>query len=200
MANESVGENILKAISQLRDCCHQISLLLQSADAIFTEQGWGTVTGNAVTAHNSFSMDNPRWWIPGFYFRYYSSEKYPTVLMFVAVLLDDREGNDTFDFKEPIITCGYLYGYDTPKDLKGYYWRCRWHVYVDPEEKNYEGRICKLLPKEEWEEHRRNFSFMKSLAVPLTSITSSDELQKTVIEPILNELRGEQLSSKPVLA
>jgi len=189
--NDNSLNSIAKLISELRNFSEQISLLLKSSDYIFQKRNWAILNSD-ITLDSSKLIDYPLKWFPEFFCRFYKNQDYANVQFYIAVILDNRNSNKSYDFGEPIITCGYFWGLNNPEKVD--LWRCRWHVYSD--NKNYKGVICELDPmQKKWSSSESDFIHLKSLALPLTEITSSNVLQKSIIEPLFDKLDQELKTS-----
>ncbi len=113
--------------------------------------------------------------------------------MYVAVITGNREDNPNYppngksEF-EPIITAGYFdYGKTAPKNIDG--WRCRWHVYT--EDSKYDGTIFELDQSGHgWKPREKNIKALRSMALPLPAIREQDDLNKSVIEPVINDFQN----------
>lgn len=183
------SKNIINLMSEVRSLFEQIAMLLGTGDQIFGEQGWSSANSSTVTGGNSASINHPRDWAPELFCRFYKNEKYPNILFYLGVIIDNRDNYQDYpkDF-EPIITAGY-YDYGDGETIGNWnIWRSRWHIYSD--EQNYGGAICTLKPKnrDDFEEKDNNFNKLRSLALPLVSIKNTNDLKEKAIEPLLNDL------------
>ena len=181
---------ITQIVTEIRNISEQIALLLKSADYIFEKHNFKPLNGSSVTGENSTSLDRPRYWFPEFFCRFYTSQNYPKVQMFISVILDNREDNQSYDFTKPIVSAGYFSEHKDPTKI--IWWRCRWHVYT--ENKNYDGGICVLQPekKTDWKDEETNFfKIMKSNAIYLEDITSSEILNTKLLEPFFDNFENE---------
>jgi hypothetical protein len=84
------GEKILKFVKEIRKLCHNMSLLLMTVDEQMGSKDWEKA-GNTAIADSSASVDIPERWFPENIFRFYINTKYPNILVFVSILLDDIE-------------------------------------------------------------------------------------------------------------
>jgi len=188
---------ILQVMAEARKLCEQVARLLGSADQIVAkhvvkEQHWECPKGNQTTGGNSESLLRAKYWIPEYYFRMYTNDGCPGILLYVAVILDNREDNKRYppngsaEF-EPIVTAGY---FDYGQTTDGRLWpqRCRWHVYS--EDDAYAGKVFETRPTKDWPENERDFLVLRSLAKPLVSVKDSTELETVVVQPILDDLDG----------
>lgn len=187
------GETILKLMGEIRKICMQIAQLLGTADQLFEEHGWLTANSTTVTGGNSVSLNKPKEWVPEFYCRFYTNKKLPIVLLYIAVILDNRENNENYaakekdEFDEPLLTSGYFVHPNKDIGIPVKH-RCRWHVYS--EDPHYNGNIYETIPGDDWGENEKDFDKLRSLAFPLVSVKNSDELKSKVVDLIINDMKS----------
>jgi hypothetical protein len=186
------GTNIVSLISEVRNLCEQVAMLLGTADQIVKKENWKSANGSTVTGGNSASINNPRAWVPEFLCRFYVNENFSQLLFYLAVILDNREKDKDYPpkssgkFDEPIITAGY-YDYGDKKVEKWDLWQCRLHVYSD--DPDYNGEIFTTIPKETISSVKdRNFKQLISLAIPLINVIDSSYLEVKIIDPLFQHI------------
>ena len=187
------GTNIVSLISEVRNLCEQVAMLLGTADQIVKKENWKSANGSTVTGGNSASINNPRAWVPEFLCRFYVNENFSQFLLYLAVILDNREKNKHYapknsgKFDEAIITAGY-YDYGDKKVEGWDHWRCRWHVYSD--DPDYDGEIFTTIPKDPiFSVKDRNFKQLISLAIPLIDVKDSSDLEVKIIDPLFQHMK-----------
>lgn len=186
---------ITQIVSEIRYISEQISLLIKSADIIFKKNGFEPYSDSTsnVAGERSGALDKPNEWFPEFFYRFYTSDVYEDVQMYLSVILDNRDNNQSYDFKKPIVSAGYFLGHQesSKKVTQDQSERCTWHVYAD--NKNYEGRMCVFNPdnKKKWSSSCKNFSILKSNAFYLEDITSSEVLETKLLKPFFDDFKSE---------
>jgi hypothetical protein len=198
------GMNISNLITQIRTLCKETAALLQTTDRLVEKDGWSAISGSTVTSGNSGSLYDPVGWVPELFYRYYTnSEEYPNKLLYVAVILDNRNDNPVYPpknkelFEEPILTAGYFnYG---KKVVEGNVWPaeyCKAHFFSDDEE--YNGEIWSVEPEKmicitQQTRDKKLVEFasplsLRSLALPLIDITDTPKIEKSVIDPLFRDM------------
>ncbi len=205
------GKNILTLMTQIRTLCKGISALLQTADSLVEKDGWSTITKNTATSGNSYHIDFPEYWVPELYYRYYQHENYTNILLYVAVILDNRNNESVYTpegkgkFEEPILTAGYFnHGNETEAksfwknvsflDNKGNY--CKGHFFSD--DSSYDGKIWDLtlenmecfVKKTESRDEGLVKCKLKSLALPLIDIKDTPKIEESVIKPLFTNMKN----------
>lgn len=179
------GEKILKFVKEIRKLCHNMSLLLMTVDEQMGSKDWEKA-GNTAIADSSASVDIPERWFPETIFRFYKNTKYPNILVFVSILLDDIEYYAKYpeEIKEPLITAGY---FDCGEGEKVEHWEYYYaKCYGDTENRIDDGRIYQSKEnwKEEWGE-TYNFQSYKCFGIPLISITNASDIESKIIKPLV---------------
>ena len=165
----------------------QGQLLLMDADRLMSERRWEPMHNTAPAEFSSLLSFPQRW-----YARYATRFYMPTTpeagqatidrLHFVSIVFAS-EGNTTVD--EPVVSAGRLL-YHKPMDAatasKSYfYWMCKyWFMGERQSHETLDG----------WHQggqsrHFENLMGNETFIVPLYDITSSEKLEKLVIEPLL---------------
>lgn len=178
------GKNIIGMLQQLSKLYEQIALLLKTSDSLMKVKGW-TLAGTNVFGGLSYTAANPQGWIPRSFFSLYENEKSPHVSAFISVVLGKREKN--LNDQEPLLTAGWFdYGLGKQMGNRFNYDWPHWHLNMP--QRNDEGRLTSADARTFWPKDKAPFSRVSTLGVPLTSISSSEELKNKLIEPLLREL------------
>jgi hypothetical protein len=183
------GENILKFVKEIRKLCNKISLLLVTIDEQMGSKGWekaGVKNKNTAIADSSASVETPERWFPETIFRFYINTKYPNILVFVSILLDDIEywAKYPVEIKEPLITAGY---FDNGINNKVDTWEYNYaKLYGYMENRIDDGRVYES--KENWQEDwddECTFQSYKCFGIPLISMTNASEIEFKIIKPLV---------------
>lgn len=174
---------IRSAIVYVRQVFEQVSLLIQTADSLLAPHGFSK-TGARNIADTSATVADPKRLIPGDIFRFYLADDAPRVLLFVCVLLDDR--NDQYlPMPECLVTAGAFIHRKEQWDDDWEYWWARWHGFNHP--RHDDGSLQREYPSE-WNDGKE-YSFEELLTVgrPLPEITDTEKL-KELLSPLLHAL------------
>ena len=109
------------------------------------EAAWDTT--NTCLSGSSASINLPKQWMPYEVFRFYKKEDSPNLLLFVCVLLDERDDYES-EFSQSLITAGsFNYGESEEGDKWEYweYWWSRFHGYMP--ERTDDGVVHHVDPK-----------------------------------------------------
>lgn len=144
------GRKFQSLLQQLSKLYEQITLLLKTSDSRMQVKGW-TLGGTNVFGGLSYTVANPRDWIPCSFFILYNNKKNPYVSAFISVILGGREKN--LNDQEPLLTAGwfnYGSGYQIGKnfDYSWPHWRLRMPNRNDDGEILSVSDARKLWPKE----------------------------------------------------
>ncbi len=180
---------ILKLMKQTRKIFEQVGALLSTADGLMGEAAWDTTT-NTCLSGSSASINLPKQWMPYEVFRFYKKEDSPNLLLFVCVLLDERDDYES-EFSQSLITAGsFNYGESEEGDKWEYweYWWSRFHGYMP--ERTDDGVVHHVDPKIQWPNESYPFEGVSTFAWPLASITNTSDLKEKIIEPLLQLIQG----------
>ena len=185
MSND--GENVLKLVRQMRRLCEQVAMLLRTADEQMAKADWSTESNYALS-ELSYSILNPTQWIPINAFRFYRHKDYPNRLAYVSALLDDHWDRG-YTIKEPLMTAGFLdYGQAKISDDENWYARYYGHLSKDHDLRA-DGQPFSfdktMLPPD----LQGKYESGKVFAVPLVSITNSDDVKSQITSKLLNLLK-----------
>ncbi len=186
------GESLHLLMKNLRDLCHQLSDLMATTTKLLRSHKW-TGTERSWFKHTSKKLGNPDSWFPREVGQFYRSSEYPTVLAFVSVLLDDPTDRyaEYQGVSEPLLTAGW-YEYDKRNTLRRdkEYWYLWLHAYHKKRTDN--GKIHRLSSShQDWEDENIAWRKARSFAFPLTTFTSTRDLQERIVQPLLDGISGE---------
>lgn len=168
----------------------QGQLLLLDADRIMGDNGWETKT-TTVFGGYSYSLSSPdKWyirWAGRFYFPVKSEEKEPVVQRIPFISVHFAADHDT-KLDEPLASAGWLL-YSKPMELKeaqkSYnYWMCKYWFWGECHDKLEDWR--KSGPSK-WQ---KNLKGTETFAIPLYDITSSEKLEKLVVDRLLGRYQA----------
>jgi hypothetical protein len=181
------GKNIVDGFRQLREkFCGNASVLFMTADQMMKEAGWSPIPRTGVYGNLSGAVDAPGLWLPTEFFRYYKNSKAKHFLPYIAILLDDPYKENQSVIEQALLSAGWI-DYGTGNECKNWeYWYCRCHLWTDDRE--YDGKMYKHKPKNDWDEPSVFAAKATSFAHPLDKITSSAILKEKVVEPLLKEI------------
>jgi hypothetical protein len=126
------GKKVIEFIKEIRRFSEELTLLLKTAESLMNKEGWNTATKNTTYASSSNSLQEAKRWYPFDLFRFYRNSKYPLILAFVSIILE--EDNWTAEppktpITEPLVTTGYFV-FDKKEDVivknENYGW-ARWY-------------------------------------------------------------------------
>ncbi len=154
------GKKIMEFIKEIRRFSEELTLLLKTAESLMNKDGWITATGNTTYSSSSYSLQEAKRWYPFGLFRFYNNSKYPLILAFVSIILDEDEGVDEppkTPITEPLVTAGYFI-FDNKENIDNLKYRwARW--YELKENRIDDGRIWQedyknetIITKEQWKQ------------------------------------------------
>jgi hypothetical protein len=187
MSND--GKNVITTLQQTRRFLGEVAKLLQTADAAMEDRSWGTDGSQAVTV--SSTVNKAEDWLPEFAFRYYLNEEQEHLLPYIAVLFDyEDEEIKLKSLQEPLLTAGwYDYGTGGTFDDYSFYYAVI-HVYIrewEADGKWHQSDPRTIFPKS-WP--RGTAVRCRSLALPLMSFASAEDLTRRVVEPLLEDIQS----------
>lgn len=168
----------------------QGQLLLLDADRIMGDNGWETKT-TTVFEGLSYSLSSPdKWyirWAGRFYFPVKSEEKEPIVQRIPFISVHFAADHDT-KLDEPLASAGWLL-YSKPMELKEAqkshnYWMCKYWFWGERHE---ELRDWRKSGPSKWQ---KNLKGTETFAIPLYDITSSEKLEKLVVDCLLGRYQS----------
>jgi len=179
------GKNIVAAVNDFQALFDQIGILLQTADAQMEKREWLSRSNQCVSV--STSVENPDRWFPKFMYRVYYHKRIKSIVGFVSILLNDVFEDALLPVTEPLLSAGwYDYGKGN-KASKGQYQG--WTVcHVDHVNRRDDGTVMQNTDKKWLDYDKWGIESFNSLALPLVSIQSAEDLIKRVIVPINEHL------------
>ena len=127
------GIKIIEFIKEIRKFSEELTLLLKNVESLMNEDGWITATRNTTYASSSNSLQEPKKWYPFDLFRFYLNQKYPLILAFVSIILDESmDERSKTPITEPLVTTGYFV-FKNKEDniLNGNYRWARWYELIE---------------------------------------------------------------------
>lgn len=179
-------------IASMRTLCVEIGHLLSTADYFLDKQGWTSSVQsarNAVIQPTSHDLNEPRKWLPRFFCRFYTNENYDGRLLFVAVILDNR---DSQRFVVPVDELLFVAGfYSCTRAISTSDWDCHlceWPLWRSDARKAFmpDPRVTPYPVPDSWgrDYPKLGIEELYSLVCPLTSIRDSTAL-KDLIDQLL---------------
>jgi hypothetical protein len=183
------GENVITTLQQTRRFLGEVAKLLQTADAAMENGSWSTCESKAVRPSTTINTADE--WLPEFAFRYYENEEQKHLLPFIAVLFDyEDEEIKLKRLQEPLLTAGW-YDYGAGGEVDD----CPWHyavVHVYNREWEADGKWRQSDPRtifpKSWP--RGTAVRCRSLALPLMSFASAEDLTQRVVKPLLEDIQS----------
>lgn len=157
--------------------------LLRDADRLMVKRGYESAhSQNTVGTETSYHMEQPNKWIAGWFARFYRKKSLPHSIPYVAVFLHDRGGTEDYPgdgerLSEPLIVGGVIRS-ATDQECAWSYWHSKswfWH------RNGGEATATVVYGPDDRNGQASNTSF----AVPLEHVRGLDELERLVIEPLL---------------
>jgi hypothetical protein len=129
------GKKVIEFIKEIRRFSEELTLLLKTAESLMNKDGWITATGNTTYSSSSYSLQEAKKWYPFDLFRFYRNSKYPLILAFVSIILEEVEwmGEPPTPITEPLVTAGYFV-FDNKEDIivnNNNYWWARWYELME---------------------------------------------------------------------
>jgi hypothetical protein len=179
------GQNITTAVRQMTKLYESISLLLKSAEEELNAMGW-EATNNLVMGEGSGAINGFRRWAPHYLFRFLPAKTEPKQMVFLSVVLDDI--NDANAVTEPVFGIGW-FKYKPGAEKADVCWR---HAKQLPLKMDPLGQAPaswqELDLKDVAEAEAFGIVEAKIFAVPLVSVTDSDQLLEQLVKPLAEKL------------
>lgn len=110
------GMKVLEFIKEIRRFSEELTSLLKTTESLMNRDGWITATGNTIYGSSSYSLQDAKRWYPFDLFRFYQNSKYPLILAFVSIILEEDEDkwikwmdeSPKTPIIEPLVTAGYF--------------------------------------------------------------------------------------------
>jgi hypothetical protein len=188
------GRNISNGFATLREFCKNVALMLKTADALMDRHCWGLAAPLAYS-NTSRSIDQPEIWLPSEFCRFYKNPQHSHLLAFIAVNLCDPVKANVTIVDEALISAGW-FEWQAGKEPKDWdYWYCRAHIFRKDRQDN--GTV--ISSDDPCQQVCRNFSGevtkVTTFAYPLDSVTSSETLQKVIVNPLITEIANRSSSA-----
>jgi hypothetical protein len=183
------GENILSIFRQARQVCEQVSLLLRTADEQMKKADWKNDNSTALS-DLSYSINNPRQWIPTAVYSFYCNQKYPHYLACVSIMLSDQS-DERYKIKEPIVTALIFdYGMAGEKfDWHYDYWYARYFGYLSKiKHLESNGQLIEFDNKKLEPDLSVRFEKGTMFAIPLVSLRNAQDVKSQITDKLLNLL------------
>lgn len=177
-------------IQEILKLNRQISDLLGTCDSFMSEKHWKTVGTSRIMDEMSTSLFNPEKWYPNVLVKFYKSNKHPHLLLFISIMLFDRD-KEYNNFTEPLIAAGW-FDYGITNNFEGLwdYWHGRCHGFMDAPK--HDGTLHTFTFSSEckkWKKGRGTaFRSASSFAWPLVTITNAEELKNKIIDHLLDNI------------
>ncbi len=191
------GQDILKAISQVRGLFEQVGLVLQSVESLMKERGWESKAANTCVAGASYTVYAPKNWLPYVVFRFYKHKSFPSKLVAMSVILDDESSEGRV--AEPLasgIVFDYGEGIEIQNDWKYDY--AGWHIYMPDyaANKSNDGTVLTCKPTMHWPDDNCKAVGAASFGIPLVDIVDIKALFDRVVQPL--DRLGRTLLDRPL--
>lgn len=178
-----VGKNIIATFKDMREFCKQVSLLLSTAETAILKAGWELAQTKNPATRSWNSIGDPIYWIPFHMFRFYKHKTEKNILSFISVILD-IENNPT---EVPLVSAGWFQCEGKKLGHWDFEYCCN-HLH-HPNAKCDGTWFDIEKPKKGWNKKSKVIYF-SSMAIPLEEISDTVELQKRVIAPLLESVKG----------
>jgi hypothetical protein len=89
----SVGKEIKQLYDAMLKICTETSHFISVVNDLFVKNGWNAVGGNGVMWDRSYHYALPRFWLPYFQQRVFTTEKNPAKGVGINIIFDEAYGN-----------------------------------------------------------------------------------------------------------
>jgi hypothetical protein len=185
--DDRAGNEMLKAVRQVRNLFVEVSRLLSTADGLMQETGWVPAYGSYAISNFSYAISSPRAWMPYVAWRFYKDQSASHLLTSIGVVLEDE--NDNTSVTQPLLFAlaqDYGQGVDVGPNWDSRYasLHCRRRDFrVDGTPSAVED--VENVPWKAGLKPKRAVSF----GLPLVSITGSTDLRDRVVSPLVRSAR-----------
>jgi hypothetical protein len=187
---DHAGQDLYKALMDVRALHEQVALLLRTADAYLTDKGRGfkPMSGSTAAAEGSASIHHPELWQPHTVFRFYRPPvDAEHVAAFVSVLLCPLAAErQKVDFTEPLVSAGWV-RYPGPVADANIYWWSRLATYTQNAR---DGVAQHHWISEDGTSSRHGNIEQRCFALPLMQVENSSILVGEVLKPLIASLAG----------
>ncbi len=152
-----------------------VAALLRDCDAMLQRRGFeiDQKVKGAIGAEQSTSLTAPSWWYPGWMSRHYHRPD-PAALVYVAVLLHNRKGDDLGELAQPVVSAGVM---RIPNN-EWRYWMAKSWAWAD-------GVRVDGTPVDWKVPDKFGGGTITSFTRPLAAMTDAETLEREVIERLL---------------
>jgi len=183
---DELDRNILTAVRTVRRFLEDVGKLLNTANERLQSEGWKG--RNPSLIYTSTSIYEPTRWMPQDAFWFSVNAAYPQHLCVVSVLFDSIQSPSLF--LQPLIMTGYFRFVETAGNNWSYEWARLAEKTTPPLDGAFRDVPINLLDKA---------GIVRGAIATnrLTSVTSSDLLNKNIIDPLLAEIAKDRASHGP---
>ncbi|MGD0146126.1 MAG: hypothetical protein ABSB53_04655 [Nitrososphaerales archaeon] len=173
-----------------------VAALLETVGKEMERSGWNPESNTAVTGVSGV-IGQPKLWLPSRMFRFFKNGRYPSLLAFVSVILDD-EATGEYTISEPMATAGVLdfgQGSHAVEDRNWEYWYSEWYGYSSwygYDRGKDEWPTIQMGPADDWKAKWKeagarpvSFETFKCFGVPLVEVSSDTETRSKIVAPLL---------------
>lgn len=193
------GKNIVSGFRELRKFCHQVSLLLKTAQEMMADKDWERAKPYAVFEADP-AIDAPDSWLPYGVCRFFQNSDFPRLLCYIAVSVDDPEEKSPVEYA--LLSAGCIVLQLGRNRDKLAHWMAYWHLFMDSRKDD--GSPClddepqktgKPIKKGE-PEPPASFVRVTTFAYPLVEIADPEALREKIVLPLLKVIEEEAKGSK----
>lgn len=183
----TLGPDIHAALVSVRRFHRQVALLLRTADAHMAENRLQGLCGATSISDGTASIHLPDKWMPNTAFRFYSRKGAADTVVFVAAIICPRgPESHVRPWREPLISAGWVRLAKAPSKWNQYGW-ANMITWTDVA---WDGTLSRWMPP--GGKPCENGSLeQRCLAVPLVAITSTEELVRSVLDPVIASLSSD---------
>ena len=177
------GEQIIKAVHQVREFYSELANLLLTIDSMMREQGWTSAIGSACLGEVSYSVNRPEAWMPFYVYRFYTSARHPTILLSACAAV---ECSDPQRLQEPLLI-GQAFQYGS---LKREEWQfpqnmANWHLWM-PQRVDDGTVLAAVDPRSTFPDEGCLAEKLTTFARPLVEFTDTESVKDRLVTPLLN--------------
>ena len=193
------GKNIVCGFGKLRKFCHEVSLLLKSAQDLMKDEDWNRAKPDDVFYTRS-GIDDHEWWLPQEVCRFFENPDFPRLSCYIAVIVDDPDEKSPVEYA--LISAGCIVFRPGMRRDKLEHWMSHWHLLIDSRKDD--GSPCRDdepqktgKPKQKGdEEPPASFLRVTTFAYPLDKIANCKTLNEKIVLPLWKVIEEEGKSIK----
>jgi hypothetical protein len=178
--------NVVRAFERLREFCNDIAVLLRTADSEMRKGGFVSESKGFVFDGLSAAIDQPDFWLPNYFQRFYLHPARRSILAFISVIVGSPKWPDRV--REAIITGGWFdYGTEVPG--KSWLWTyAQAHIWAEPRKDD--GTLCFGDMQGNWKDDANIHHVQKiaSFAYPLSTIVDGSRLKTKMVDRLTSEI------------